>query len=526
MQTARQPNIVGKDQRESGLCDYHAKHGKDTKLPSATVPIARAQRPDTLYEQRSPAEVTKKLLARSGTRADGLALAVASSPVIPVQDPPHAPPAPAEVKQEQAPTPTLLSNQPMQDSDSEEEVDGPWKEILDRGKRALANSTYEGSVDPRRIRQMPGQPRKVFNEVRLRRLRKSMQESGQIQPITLRAVFDSQDYDYELVDGERRWRAALEVGEVVLPLRAMVVEIDDEAAQYVISVLANFNREEHTPLEASDAIVQMHEKLKVPMPAICRMFGKSLLWVAQRYGLRRLVPEVREMLDPELAEEHQLSITAAIQISAKKPETQLSTAQRVMRGELQAYQIRSEALARGEATNEYRRKPSHTVEILTNNVLALKRGASKVRSMVLTTDESVLLGMTALKRTELLGILGSAKEIIEGIEESLDKTSKSKDAKGSGVPVRPLVPISGPVVISASSPSRDLIEAKKSDGLLETSYYERVPGGNNKILVKKKIDVVFYGKLREAGALQWQIDNLSVPQHEVEFCERMQIRFS
>lgn len=581
MQTVRQPNIVGKDQRESGLCDYHAKHGKDTKLPSATVPIARAQRPDTLYEQRSPAEVTKKLLARSGARAsEPVVPLVPTSPLL--QSPPQVQPAPVTAKQK----PEIPSTKPTLDIDSEEELeaiiesvvkagpppepphapqpialmrvpateakprgaveedvvaedlgldtgegeeeelDGPWRVILDRVGVALANSTYEKAVDPRRIRQMPGQPRTVFNPVRLRRLRKSMEQPGQIQPITLRRVIDSAEFDFELVDGERRWRSALEAGTAVLLLRAMVVEIDDEAAQYVISVLANFNREEHTALEASDAIVQMHDKLKVPMMAIVRMFGKSLMWVNQRYSLRRLVPEVRELLDPELPENEQLTVTAAIRISTKKPETQLETARRVMRGELQVNRIRSEAVERGEAVNEYRRSPSHIVETLTSNIESLRRGAIKVKSAVVATEKSVLEGTTPPKKQALLSILAAAKEIVEETEIILSATlfPKPKVLPGQAEPTA-APPSVAPAVSRPPALVATTSVADSSIGTVEVSYFERIPGESGKSLVTKRVDVVFYGKLREAKALKWQADGEPTPKNEIDFCARMGIRF-
>lgn len=403
--------------------------------------------------------------------------------------------------------------------------DGPWKDILDRVKQALAASTFEASVDPSKIRPLRGQPRTVFNPVRLQRLRASMLESGQIQPITLRRIpRDEEGHEYELVDGERRWRAATE-GLPIIMLRAMVVTIDDEAAQYVIAVLSNFNREEHTPLETCDAIVKMHEGLMMPMNAIAKMFGKSELWVNQRYGLRRLVPEVREMLDPELPEQEQLSIVAAIRISQKTPETQLRTARQVMRGEMHVNQIRADALERGEAVNVYQRTPAHQIELLASNAVAVRRLVDKLKSTLDSTDATTLDAATPARRQALRAHLGVVSETIHEVRTTLATAfNEEQPAPPPAVQPRPTervpMPVKAPMpaFVSALPPS-DL-----DRGFITIDYYERA--GTDRRLVKgRRVSVVEYGAYRNNGALAWQVDGGEEPRNEVDFRSRMGIRF-
>lgn len=539
--------------REDGLCDYHAEHGfaaikkRGTPGVSSGAQRGAASGSPIVHREVSVGHVAEPLLAR--TNGSGVTPPVAAARPAPQMTPAPQPalpsmpvslPGPSRERDSvvtqvtKSPTTSQTNVQPPapspiakegQDVPVDEMPDGPWKEILQRVKRALSQSTYEPSVDPRKIRPLPGQPRTVFNPVRLLRLRASMIESGQIQPITLRRIEpDADGNEYELVDGERRWRSSM-AGQEMLMLRAMVVAIDDEAAQYVIAVLANFNREEHTPLEACDAIVRMHEGLKMPMDAIAKMFGKSGLWVAQRYGLRRLVPEVRELLDPELDEHEQLTITAAIRISQKTPETQLTTARRVLRGEMHVNQIRSDALERGEAVNTFQRTPAHQIELLADNASAIKRIIEKLKNTLESTDEAVLANATPQRRAHLLATLGAVAELIHELRSTLATAFAEEKPPSPPVPqVRPAerlpVPLPRPIPTATTVPSAD-----RELGFVTVDYYERTAGSERKLVKAKKVNVVEYGAHRNNGALGWQVDGKEQPKTEADFCSRMGIRF-
>ncbi|MEI9966887.1 MAG: ParB N-terminal domain-containing protein [Candidatus Moraniibacteriota bacterium] len=101
-------------------------------------------------------------------------------------------------------------------------------------------SGKEVRVSPRSIRPLPNQPRKLFNHEGLLRLGHSMQLVGQIQPGIIRAVKAEVPIEYELLDGERRWRSAQMVE---LDYRATLIELDDDAVPWLIAAVANFNRE-------------------------------------------------------------------------------------------------------------------------------------------------------------------------------------------------------------------------------------------------------------------------------------------
>ena len=420
---------VAKDQVHSGLCTFHRDSGPNARREAPPKPTPFAPR-------KKGEDLTDVFRWKGGDtptpagKGNGKACKVADEKKPPhVQVPNPPPPTPREAakahtpKTPPAPVPPKKGARgaPVQYTE-----DGPWKEMLARAQRALANADYVKEVDPRVIRQMPGQPRTVFNPERIRRLSESLRESGQIQAITLRRIpEDAQGHLYELVDGERRWRAALEPGYEPLPLRAMVIDIDDEGARYVISVVANFNREAATVLDTCDSITKMHEVLKIPMESIAKMYGNSLLWVNQYYGLRRLVPEVRELLDPELPKNKRLVVTAAIPISSLKPEAQLAVARRVMEGTLHINSIRDEALARGETVNAVgRRKPSDLVEILVNNADSLRKRAEGLSLMVRDAPHEGLKKASSPKRDLFRGHLANAEEAVRNAVRNFDRVFK------------------------------------------------------------------------------------------------------
>jgi len=118
-----------------------------------------------------------------------------------------------------------------------------------------------------RIEPNPENPRLLFEESALDELAASITEHGVLQPILVRPL----DHDrYQIVAGERRWRAAVKAGLATVP--ALVEELDDEAA-LEIAVIENLQREDLSPLEEAT----MYEKM-------VRDHGYSIRKLAQKLG--------------------------------------------------------------------------------------------------------------------------------------------------------------------------------------------------------------------------------------------------
>jgi ParB family chromosome partitioning protein len=227
---------------------------------------------------------------------------------------------------------TALANSPATTAE--------WRQQLERARRALAVAQHV-TVPTAHVRPMPGQPRDYFGQDALQRLADSMAMSGQISPGIMRYVTAEAPVRYEIMDGERRWRAARLRG---LEYRALLVTCDDATAAFIIAAVANFNRESHTPMEVSNAIANMVDKVGIPMTEVPGILGISMFWAVQMYGLQKLIPVVKNMLDPTLPKGKLLPVTAAVQISKVDPSLQYELARKVLVKAISLRGLRGEAV--------------------------------------------------------------------------------------------------------------------------------------------------------------------------------------
>lgn len=215
-------------------------------------------------------------------------------------------------------------------------------DLLERVKLAL-NSAVEISVPVSDLRPYPDQPRQYFDPESILRLSTAIDATGQ----TVRGLIRRKKTttEYELIDGERRWRAIKLIPPERRPLyKADLITADDDVVRYLISGISNFNRDGHTALEITDTIHRL-VGFKMSMKTIASLLGISEMWAYQMWGLRNLSPAVRSMLDASIPEKERLGVTAAIQISKiPNPQLQHSLAGRVLRRELPLSQLRSEVV--------------------------------------------------------------------------------------------------------------------------------------------------------------------------------------
>ena len=304
------------------------------------------------------------------------------------------------------------------------------REILERVRIAMSNATF-AKVPPQRIRPMEGQPRLYFNTERMERLKDSFKAVGQITPGIIRRVpLDDNGCDHELLDGERRWRAA-QMSQLS-EYRAMLVEIDDQAAPYVVSVIANFNREEHTVLELADAVLKMHEGLKLTMYEISRVLGLSHVNEASKlYGLRRLIPTVRDMLDPNLVKGHTLSKAAAVQISLRDPDDQLELAEKMMNRELTLTTLKDHVRrvdeSRGKVIPERYMSPEHRRKGTESRIEKMARNAYDFERWLAATDLPEALQAFPLSHIRnLMGKLEQARSKLGVCHGLLEEVAQRK----------------------------------------------------------------------------------------------------
>ena len=140
-------------------------------------------------------------------------------------------------------------------------------------------------IDPARIEPNPKQPRQVFDEEALAELVHSIREFGLMQPIVVRAVPDSRPVRYQIIMGERRWRAAQEAGLSAVP--AIVRETSDDNLLRD-ALLENIHRAQLNPLEEAAAYQQLLDEFGVTHDELAARIGRSRPLISNMIRLLRL----------------------------------------------------------------------------------------------------------------------------------------------------------------------------------------------------------------------------------------------
>jgi ParB family transcriptional regulator, chromosome partitioning protein len=134
------------------------------------------------------------------------------------------------------------------------------------------------------------QPRKDMNPEKLQELADSIKAQGIIQPVVVRKI--GQD-KYEIVAGERRWRAAQLAGLQEIPV--VIKDIDDRATM-AIALIENIQRQDLNPLEEAEALRRLLDEFTMTHQQIADAVGKSRATVTNLLRLMELQPEVKKLL--------------------------------------------------------------------------------------------------------------------------------------------------------------------------------------------------------------------------------------
>ena len=134
------------------------------------------------------------------------------------------------------------------------------------------------------------QPRQDINPEKLQELADSIKAQGIIQPIVVRLIAYEK---YEIVAGERRWRAAQMAGLTQVPV--VIKEIDDRAAM-AIALIENIQREDLNPLEEAEALKRLLDEFEMTHQLIAEAIGKSRTTVTNLLRLMDLHPDVKKLL--------------------------------------------------------------------------------------------------------------------------------------------------------------------------------------------------------------------------------------
>ena len=172
------------------------------------------------------------------------------------------------------------------------------KFTLGRGLDAListdavrtSGSSSIGEIEIEKIVANPNQPRRDFNEEALQELADSIKELGVIQPITLRKMDDG---TYQIIAGERRYRASQLAGKTTIP--AYILKADDEDTMEM-ALIENIQREDLNPLEISLAYQQLIEQHHLSQEQLSKRVGKGRATIANFLRLLKLPAAIQVAL--------------------------------------------------------------------------------------------------------------------------------------------------------------------------------------------------------------------------------------
>ena len=157
---------------------------------------------------------------------------------------------------------------------------------------AAGKSAGQKKVPTEFIKPNPRNPRKVFHDSDLEDLTNSIREKGIIQPILVRGNSTNPDL-YELIAGERRWRAAQKAGVHEVPV--IVVDVSDKEA-LEIAIIENVQRADLDPIEEALGYEQLIAEFAYSQTDLAKVIGKSRPHVANTLRLARLPDSVKALI--------------------------------------------------------------------------------------------------------------------------------------------------------------------------------------------------------------------------------------
>lgn len=212
------------------------------------------------------------------------------------------------------------------------------------------------------IRPNPYQPRKHFDAISLKELSASIEEFGVIQPISVRLVDDG----YEIIAGERRFRAAENIGLREIP--AIIMNADEHKSA-LLALLENLQREDLCFFEIAEGYQKLIREQGMTQDDLAKKLGKSQSTIANKLRLLRLSPRVKKIIrDFSLTERHARAL-----LNIPDEERQLTAVQAICRQHLNVQQseelVRQIISAKNEPPTQKVKIPTlKDVRIFTNTV--------------------------------------------------------------------------------------------------------------------------------------------------------------
>ena len=194
------------------------------------------------------------------------------------------------------------------------------KEKLQLEVQALDHGQLK-QIDVNQLKRGEYQPRRFIDEADLQELAASIQKHGVMQPIVIRPIDDA-EHAYEIIAGERRWRAARIAGLTEIP--AIVRDLTDQVA-IALALIENIQRQDLNPIDQAIALQRFHEEFGLSHQEIADTVGKARTTVSNLLRLLSLTDEVKNLM-----QQGQIDMGHARAILTLKAKDQLQIAKIVM----------------------------------------------------------------------------------------------------------------------------------------------------------------------------------------------------
>ncbi len=224
------------------------------------------------------------------------------------------------------------------------------------------------------IEPNPRQPRQDFDAAALEELAQSIRENGVITPITLRKTGDT----YQIIAGERRWRASRMAGLHEIP--AIVLDVDEQTG-YALALIENLQREDLNPMEEAEGYRRLIQELGLTQEQAAQRVGVSRPAVANALRLLNLPVSVSALLrEKKLSAGHARAL-----LPLETPERMEQAAAVILEQQLSVRQtevlvkqlLKAPRQAREKAPDIYVRDLERSMSALTGHKITIRHGAKK-----------------------------------------------------------------------------------------------------------------------------------------------------
>jgi len=283
------------------------------------------------------------------------------------------------------------------------------KRKLNRGLDALLGSELTPSSGERsaatgdsELKQLPVeflqrgqyQPRRDFDQEALQELADSIRAQGVMQPIVVRQIGNQR---YEIIAGERRWRACQLAGQADIP--ALVRDVSDEAA-IAMALIENIQRENLNPIEEAMALRRLQTEFSLSQQEVATAVGKSRSVVANLLRLLSLESEVLDHLQAGLLDTGHAKVLLALEGTQ-----QIKSAKQVIDGQLSVRQTEALVKALLKATDQVAQA------VVDPNIARLSRELSEMLGTQVSIDDKKGRGKIVIQYPSLDVLDGILRKI-------------------------------------------------------------------------------------------------------------------